>query len=54
MELKEKILFQRTKDAKGYVIAIAMVMKKRRDIVYEGERGRLARIYFINCQQVGE
>jgi biotin carboxyl carrier protein len=36
---------------KGKVVAIAMVMKKRREIVYEGERGRVARIYFMNGQQ---
>jgi biotin carboxyl carrier protein len=36
---------------KGQVIAIAMVMKKRREIVYEGERGRVAKIYFMNGQQ---
>jgi len=39
---------------KGNVIAIAMVMKKRREILYQGERGRLAKIYFMNGQQVGE
>ena len=54
MELKEKILFQQAKDAKGYVIAIAMIMKKRCGIVYEGERGRVASIYFLNGQQVRE
>jgi biotin carboxyl carrier protein len=39
---------------KNHVIAIAMVMKKRREIVYEGDRGRVAKIYFLNGQQVGE
>ena len=39
---------------KGHILAIAMVMKKRREIVYEGERGRVARIYFLNGQQVKE
>jgi acetyl/propionyl-CoA carboxylase alpha subunit len=39
---------------KGRVLAIAMVMKKRREIVYEGSRGRVARIYFLNGQQVTE
>ena len=39
---------------KGHVLAIAMVMKKRREIVHEGERGRVARIYFLNGQQVRE
>jgi biotin carboxyl carrier protein len=39
---------------KGQVIAIAMVMKKRREILYEGERGRVAKIYFLNGQQVSE
>jgi biotin carboxyl carrier protein len=39
---------------KGHVLAIAMVMKKRREIVYEGKRGRVARIYFLNGQQVME
>ena len=39
---------------KGHVLAVAMVMKKRREIVYEGERGRVARIYFLNGQQVKE
>ena len=38
----------------GKVLAIAMVMKKRREIVYEGERGKIARIYFMNGQQCGE
>jgi predicted deacylase len=38
----------------GTIVAIAMVMKKRREIVYEGERGRIARIYFMNGQQCGE
>lgn len=37
--------------AKGKVVAIAMVMKKRREIVYQGERGRVAGIYFYNGQQ---
>jgi biotin carboxyl carrier protein len=36
---------------KGRVVAIAMVMKKRREIIYDGERGRVARIYFMNGQQ---
>ena len=36
---------------KGKVVAIAMVMKKRREIIYEGERGRVAKIYFMNGQQ---
>jgi biotin carboxyl carrier protein len=36
---------------KGQVIAVAMVMKKRREIVYEGERGRVAKIFFMNGQQ---
>jgi biotin carboxyl carrier protein len=35
----------------GRVVAVAMVMKKRREIVYQGERGRVARIYFMNGQQ---
>ncbi len=39
---------------KGYVLAIAMVMKKRREIIYEGERGRVAKIYFLNGQQCRE
>ncbi len=39
---------------KGYVVAISMVMKKRREIVYDGVRGRIAKIYFMNGQQVGE
>lgn len=39
---------------KGSVIAIAMVMKKRREIVYDGERGRVAKIYFLNGQQCKE
>jgi len=39
---------------KGDVIAIAMVMKKRREIIYEGERGKIAKIYFINGQQCKE
>jgi biotin carboxyl carrier protein len=39
---------------KGKVIAIAMVMKKRREIVYDGERGRIAKIYFSNGQQCHE
>jgi biotin carboxyl carrier protein len=38
----------------GHVIAIAMVMKKRREITYEGKRGRVAKIYFLNGQQVAE
>jgi biotin carboxyl carrier protein len=37
---------------KGKVIAVAMVMKKRREVVYQGERGRIAKIYFMNGQQV--
>jgi biotin carboxyl carrier protein len=36
---------------KGQVVAIAMVMKKRREILYEGERGRVAKIFFMNGQQ---
>ena len=36
---------------KGDVIVIAMVMKKRREIPYDGERGRIAKIYFLNGQQ---
>jgi biotin carboxyl carrier protein len=36
---------------KDQVIAIAMVMKKRRELLYEGERGRVAKIYFMNGQQ---
>ena len=36
---------------KGQVVAVAMVMKKRREIIYEGERGRVARIFFMNGQQ---
>ncbi len=36
---------------KGQIIAIAMVMKKRREVIYEGERGRVAKIYFMNGQQ---
>jgi biotin carboxyl carrier protein len=36
---------------KGQVVAIAMVMKKRREIIYEGERGRVAKIYFMSGQQ---
>ncbi len=39
---------------KGSVIAIAMVMKKRREVIYEGERGKIAKIYFINGQQCHE
>ena len=39
---------------KGDVIAIALVMKKRREIVYEGERGKIAKIYFMNGQQCKE
>jgi hypothetical protein len=31
-----------------------MVMKKRREIVYEGERAKVARVYFMNGQQCGE
>jgi biotin carboxyl carrier protein len=38
----------------GAVLAVMMVMKKRREIVYEGERGKIARIYFMNGQQCGE
>jgi predicted deacylase len=40
--------------SKGSVLAIAMVMKKRREIVYEGERGKVAKIYFMNGQQCQE
>jgi len=36
---------------KGQVVAIAVVMKKRREIIYEGERGRVAKIFFMNGQQ---
>ena len=36
---------------KGQVVAIAMVMKKRREIFYEGERARVAKIFFMNGQQ---
>ena len=36
---------------KGQVVAIAMVMKKRREIIYEGERARVAKIFFMNGQQ---
>jgi len=39
---------------KGSVLAIAMVMKKRKEIIYEGERGKIAKIYFMNGQQVKE
>lgn len=39
---------------KGVVLAIAMVMKKRREIIYQGERGQVARIYFLNGQQCHE
>lgn len=35
---------------KGDVIVIAMVMKKRREITYDGERGQIAKIYFLNGQ----
>ena len=28
-----------------------MVMKKRREVIYEGERGRVAKIFFMNGQQ---
>ena len=38
----------------GTVLAVAMVMKKRREIVYEGPRGRIAKIYFMNGQQCRE
>ncbi len=38
----------------GTVLAVAMVMKKRREIVYEGKRGRIAKIYFMNGQQCRE
>ena len=38
----------------GTVMAIAMVMKKRREIVYNGERGRIAKVYFMNGQQCHE
>lgn len=36
---------------KGDIIAIAMVMKKRREIIYDNDRGKIAKIYFINGQQ---
>jgi biotin carboxyl carrier protein len=36
---------------KGDVVVIAMVMKKRREIPYDGDRGRIAKIYFLNGQQ---
>ncbi|MFW6139029.1 MAG: biotin/lipoyl-containing protein [Spirochaetota bacterium] len=36
---------------KGSVLAVAMVMKKRREIIYHGERGKIARMYFMNGQQ---
>jgi len=36
----------------GSVLAVAMVMKKRREIIYQGPRGRVAKIYFMNGQQV--
>jgi len=39
---------------RGSVLAIAMVMKKRREIIYEGERGKIAKIYFMNGQQCHE
>jgi len=39
---------------KGSVLAVAMVMKKRREIVYQGDRGKIARIYFMNGQQCKE
>jgi len=35
----------------GTIIAIAMVMKKRREIIYGGERSKIAKIYFMNGQQ---
>ncbi len=38
----------------GTVLAVVMVMKKRREIVYEGKRGRIAKIYFMNGQQCRE
>jgi len=38
----------------GTVLAVAMVMKKRREIVYEGKRGKIAKIYFMNGQQCRE
>jgi len=39
---------------RGDIIAIAMVMKKRREIIYDGEPGKIAKIYFINGQQCKE
>ena len=36
---------------KGQVVAVAMVMKKRREVIYEGERGRVAKLFFMNGQQ---
>lgn len=36
----------------GKVVAIAMVMKKRREVVYQGERGKVAKVYFMNGQQI--
>ena len=39
---------------RGHIIAVAMVMKKRREIIYERERARVAKIYFLNGQQVAE
>jgi biotin carboxyl carrier protein len=39
---------------RGSVLAVAMVMKKRREIIYDGERGRIAKIYFMNGQQCRE
>jgi len=39
---------------KGDVIAIALVMKKRKEIIYDGKRGKIAKIYFQNGQQCRE
>jgi biotin carboxyl carrier protein len=39
---------------KGSLVAICMVMKKRKEIIYEGERGKIAKIYFQNGQQCNE
>jgi biotin carboxyl carrier protein len=36
---------------KGQVVAVALVMKKRREVIYEGERGRVAKLFFMNGQQ---
>jgi biotin carboxyl carrier protein len=38
----------------GTVLAVAMVMKKRREIIYKGSRGKIAKIYFMNGQQCRE